>query len=515
MKYFNTVGPVNPTDHYFLPHRLDWEELNQFIKNKYYFVLHAPRQSGKTTAVMEFVRHLNTQEKYTGLYVSTETSHVYVNDEIGAMESLLGRFISAISQQLFGQEIVVQLIHDILQGKEKKDMLGKFLEMWAEKNTKPLVLFFDEVDGMMGNALISFLKQLRSGYTHRPKHFPQSVCLIGVRDLRDYKMQTKEHVELGVLYSPFNIKSDSLRLKDFSLEDVRTLYLQHTEETGQKFTKEAIEYAFTLTQGQPWLVNAIGYQACFRDVTDRTQPITKEVIEQAKEALILRRDTHIGALVDRLSEERVRQIIDAVINGNITPQDFKIDDLQYVRDLGLIKQGKLEIANPIYQEIIPRELTYGTVQSLSQRTVDYQNSDGTLNVQILLQKFTEFYRDNSAIWLEKFAYKESGPHLLLMAFLQRIINGGGSIYREYALGRDRVDLLIKWGGQKIVIELKVLRGDKTLTEGLKQTAGYMDACGATEGHLVIFDRDINKPWNEKISQRIANESGKEIHIWML
>ena len=95
----------------------------------------------------------------------------------------------------------------------------------------------------------------------------------------------------------------------------------------------------------------------------------------------------------------------------------------------------------------------------------------------LLEAFTQFYRENSDIWLEKFAYKEAGPHLLFMAFLQRIINGGGKIHREYALGRKRVDLLIEWilrktlkQKQRIVIELKIKRGPKTMEEGLEQTA---------------------------------------------
>lgn len=227
------------------------------------------------------------------------------------------------------------------------------------------------------------------------------------------------------------------------------------------------------------------------------------------------RDTHIGALFDRLTEKRVQVIVDAILTGKAIIEDFKIDDLKYARDLGLIKQRGLEIANPIYQEIIPRELTYVTTESLTQRTVDYQNKDGGLNMNLLMEKFTEFYRENSAIWLEQFQYKESGPHLLLMAFLQRIINGGGRIYREYALGRGQVDLLIEWRGQRIVIEIKIFYGENTLFKGLQQTASYMNTSHATEGHLVIFDRDPNKSWEEKISSSTAKEDNQEIHVWMM
>lgn len=192
-----------------------------------------------------------------------------------------------------------------------------------------------------------------------------------------------------------------------------------------------------------------------------------------------------------------------------------MDDIQYVRDLGLIKPDTLVIANPIYQEIIPRELTYGTMQSITERNIDYVNENGELNVERLLTKFTEFYRLNADIWIEKFDYKESGPHLLMMAFLQRVINGGGHIHREYALGRERVDLLIKWENQTIVIEIKINRGPASITKGLEQTKAYMDTCSADEGHLVVFDKSKDKTWSEKIYQRTETINGSEIKVWGL
>ena len=169
---------------------------------------------------------------------------------------------------------------------------------------------------------------MRAGYPDRPKHFPQSICLFGVRDVRDYLIWSESEHNMVLGGSAFNIKAESLTLPNFSLAQVRDLYEQHTHDTGQQFTDDAIEYAYYLTQGQPWLVNALAYQACFRDVTDRSQPITKDVIERAKETLILRRDTHIDQLVHKLQEPRVRNIIDAIISGKDVPkQIFHLDDL--------------------------------------------------------------------------------------------------------------------------------------------------------------------------------------------
>lgn len=313
--------------------------------------------------------------------------------------------------------------------------------------------------------------------------------------------------------SAFNIKAESLVLHNFSPEQVRYLYEQHTQETGQPFTDEAIKYAFYLTQGQPWLANALAYQACFKDITDRTQPITKEVIERAKETLIKRQDTHLDMLMDRLYEPRVCSIIDAIISGTGQESNFKPDDLQYVRDLGLISLRAISIANPIYQEIIPLALSYTKQETIIQNILWYQNTDGSLNMSKLLEAFTQFYRESSDVWLEKFAYKESGPHLLLMAFLQRIINGKGTIHREYALERKRVDLFITWHDQRIVVETKVDRGTVAFEKALNQTAQYADTVHATENHLVIFDRDIHKTWQEKIYQQQEHFNNRLIHIW--
>jgi type II secretory pathway predicted ATPase ExeA len=512
MRYFNTVGVTNPEKHYFLPHRLNWKQLEEFIEKEYYFILHAPRQSGKTSAIKEFVQHLNQEGKYCALYLSTEIAKVAVNDVVQANKSLAYELLDRIRSTFSGDPIINVIKGLLVSAFFPERLVYEILMTWSEQNQRPLVLFFDEFDGLMGDSLISLLAQFRSGYSNRPKQFPQSICLIGVRDLRDYKIKTKNQEELGVLYSPFNIKAESIKLPDFSQEDVRTLYLQHTQETGQQFTDEAIKYAYYLTQGQPWLVNALAYQACFRDVQDRSITITKEIIDRAKEELILRRDTHLDALVDRLKEPRVLRILDAVIAGTLIEQEYSIDDLSYVRDLGLIAKKGIEIANPIYQEVLPRALSYARQEGIPYTSIDYLDDKKNLLVIKLLEKFQQFYRENAEIWLQGSAYKECGPHLIMMAFLQRIINGGGTLHREYGLGRGRVDLLIHWKQQRIVIELKIKRGEKTVIEGLEQTTDYMVTANATEGHLIVFDSS-KKSWDEKIYREQRQEAGKTIEVW--
>nr|MDQ2730586.1 ATP-binding protein [Armatimonadota bacterium] len=365
--------------------------------------------------------------------------------------------------------------------------------------------------------------QIRAGYPRRPATFPQSVVLCGVRDVRDYRIHSSADKAIITGGSAFNIKAESLRLGDFTADEMTRLYAQHTEETGQEFTAAALEGAWELTRGQPWLVNALAYETCFRmkEGKDRTHPITAEMIYTAKDNLILRRETHLDQLADKLKEERVRRVIEPLLVGNTSPDLIPSDDVSYVRDLGLIRtEGQLEISNPIYREVIPRELTYSTQLTISENPAWYISPDGRLNMPKLLGAFAEFFREHSEHWVERFDYKEAGPQLLLQAFLQRIMNGGGRVEREYGLGKKRTDLLLLWpvegqDKQKIVIELKLVYGtvERTIGEGLPQTADYMDRSGATEGHLVVFDRDPKKPWAEKLFRRTENYGSWDVMVW--
>jgi hypothetical protein len=413
----------------------------------------------------------------------------------------------------------------------------------CETLSKPLVLFIDEIDALIGDVLVSVLRQLRSGYADRPRFFPISVVLCGVRDVRDYRIHQSDG-EIITGGSCFNIKAESLRLGDFSQNEIRELYEQHTEATGQTFDEDIYPKVWSLTHGQPWLVNALANQATSKipEGRDRNNPITLDIIERAAEMLILERATHLDQLADKLREGRVRRVIAPMVSGEDWAKDMNEtpspDDVQYVIDLGLIRRLDAEhgrtpvISNDIYKEIIPRELTVIMQDGMASRPAQpwYVEHDGKLGISKLLRDFQQFFRENVESWVEAFDYKEAGFQLLLQAFLQRVVNGGGLIEREYALGRGRVDLLVRWRypkdvprreqkEQRVVIELKTIRKnrapDAVLSEGLKQTARYADESNADEAHLVICDERSGRDWDEKIYEREEFFDGKIIRVWGL
>ena len=524
MRYFNTSGPVVADDHYHVPplSRVDLAELRLLIDQKRYFVLHAPRQTGKTSALLALQDLLNAEGGYRCVYVNVEGAQAMREDVERATRVILGQ-LALRARDALGDDFLSGAWSGIAD--EFRDgALGAALTLWAEADARPLVLLIDEIDSLVGDTLLSVLRQLRAGYDMRPVRFPQSVILCGVRDVRDYRIWSSSEKTMVTGGSAFNIKAESLRLGDFSKAEVRDLLGQHTEETGQPFTEAALDAIWTQTQGQPWLVNALAYETCFRGelAKDRSRPVTEADVLDAREQLIQRRDTHLDQLTDKLREDRVWRVVEPLLTG-ARESSYTARDVEYVRDLGLIaRDPPIRMANPIYAEVVPRELTWLAQDDLPHDPAWYVDASGALRLGKLLEAFQEFYRENSEHWVERYGFKEAGPQLLLQAFLQRVVNSGGRIEREYALGGGRTDLLIVWpqGGRasKYVVECKVRhdrRGlERTVAEGVEQTAAYMDRCGAEAGHLVVFDRSDERSWDEKVFRDVRTaENGAEIAVW--
>ena len=506
MRFFNTAGPVRLDDHYAIHplHRTDMEELLDLIRAKQYFVLHAPRQTGKTSALIALRDLLNSGEagNFRCVHTNMEVGQVARDDVARGMRAILSRL--AMRARLQGDDFPRESWRAALEASGPDDALGDLLSNWCLANPTPLVLLVDEIDSLVGDTLLSVLRQLRAGYEQRPEGFPHSIVLCGVRDIRDYRVRLSSG-EVVAGGSPFNVAAKSLRMGDFTKAETQALVAQHKDETGQRFSPAALDAVWAQTQGQPWLVNALCAWACFDNEAgrDRSRTIEVDDIFAAREELILSRRTHLDQLAHKLEEERVRRVVEPILSG--TEAQHHVRDLEYVRDLGLIDSSQPpRIANPIYQEVVPRELGYILQSSLDADAAWYVDDSGCLDMHKLLAAFSTFFGEHAEHWLGRFDdYREAGPQLILQAYLQRLVNGGGRIEREYGLGRGRTDLLVLWPRQagqpsdlwqRFVVECKVLRDSDrnslagTIDRGVEQTLGYMAKCKAEEGHLVVIDR---------------------------
>lgn len=511
-RWFNTAGPCQDDIHYILPPTRRLPTLERLIAQRSYFVLHAPRQVGKTTAMIALAQKLTASGKYSAAMVSVETGAAYSHDPDAAERAILNEWQLSLKYWL-PSELHPPSWLDLPAG----NRIAQALSTWSELSPRPIVLFVDEIDSLRGETLISILRQLRSGYPRRPQLFPQAIGLIGLRDVRDYKLASGGSERLNTS-SPFNVKVESLVLRDFTAEEVIELYQQHSDDTGQIFTPESLELVFELTQGQPWLVNAIARQLTEVIAPDPATTITPEMVQTAKEILIRRQDTHLDSLAERLQEDRVKAIIQPMLAG-LELGNIPNDDIQFVLDLGLCKmdvQGGLTIANPIYREVLPRVLTVTPSASLPQIAPSWLNEDGTLNIDTLLSSFLTFWLQHGEPLLKSTSYPEIAPHLVLMAFLHRVINGGGSLEREYAIGRDRMDLCLRYGKVILGIELKVWRTRKAdpLAKGIEQLDRYLTRLDQSIGWLVIFDRRDNAAElsDRLTSEQIQTDTGKTIIV---
>jgi hypothetical protein len=503
-RFFNTTGPCNPEYHYMLPSedRLVGAQLHRYIKDQLYWVLHAPRQTGKTTFLKSWMREINAGEEAIACYVSVERCQGLLEIE-RAMPALYNAILKHANE------------HGIpapqANTNDPASLLSETLVYWAKLVApKPLIVLFDEVDVLEGEVMISFLRQLRDGFAGRGTGaFPASIALTGMRDLKDYITAAKggKAPDPG---SPFNVKADSASLSDFTKKDVAKLFSQRTEETGQQITPEALEYVYEQSKGQPWIVNSLFLRATMRILNEEsTETVSIAHVREAREQMILARETHLDALACRLEDPRIRLVIESLMTGEPNPALGDSEQFRICLDLGLVSidGGTPQIANPVYREVIARQMTFGTQLAIPQPAWQWQKPDGSLDMDRLLREFQKFWRRHSEVWEQKSNYTEAFPHLLLMAFLQRVTNGGGHIEREYAAGRGRMDLAVEFGEQRYIIEVKVVyyydSPQTVREEGMEQICDYRDKINAAApAWLVIFDRRPKVkelPWEERIT----------------
>jgi len=513
-KTFNIAGPCRPAEHYMLPTQERCGGLIDLIDHRQYFTIHAARQSGKTTLLLELTRQLNEAKKYYALYCSLETVQ-----GIGDAKEGMPAVINALRSDIKFHPLLRHIpFAGHIDESRFNTILRESLSYFCEESDKPLVILFDEVDCLSNGTLISFLRQLRNGYINRDNiPFVHSIALVGMRNIRDYQAKIREERETLGSASPFNIVKTSKTLRNFTQDEITKLCAQHAQATGQVFSQPVAVRIYHYTQGQPWLVNAIACEIVERILQWKGR-ILPEHVEQAVQTLIMRRDTHIDSLMERLKEARVQRIVEPVILGENAGFSSLDDDYQYVLDLGLLRYTTRQLvpANPIYAEVIIRTLS-------SQVRMEIDGPDylpdsstyvraGKLDMKRLLSDFQQFWRENSESWTKRYQYVEAAPHLTLQAFLQRIVNSGGSVTREMAAGSKRLDLYVQYQGSNYPIELKIRYGEQTYQEGIEKLADYMDKLSCQEGWLVVFDKRKHTAWKDKIFWRSSRIGEKTIHV---
>ncbi|MBM4345953.1 MAG: AAA-like domain-containing protein [Deltaproteobacteria bacterium] len=526
-RQFNTAHVNRAEQHYTLPplDRLP-PTVEGLVHDGYYFVLHAPRQSGKTTTVLALADKLRADGRYAVVYCTVEAARATACvDEV--VDVVIDVVRLATARQLSPAERPPAL--PVADREPARTRLYAYLAAWCTACPRPVVLFIDEIDCLQDEGLVSVLSQFRMGYAERPKGFPHSVCIFGMRDVRDYKIASGGQ-DRAASSSPFNVKRESITLATFSRADVAALYAQHTAETGQAFTAAAIDRVAELTGGQPHLVNALAHDVVAKQGWTGTVDVAQ--IDTAKDNLIVQWGTHFDSLMARLREDRVLRVLEPILAGS-SIGGGDLEDDRYCRDLGLIDGPDGDIANAIYREVIPRCLAGRWQHKLRVTSGRWRGDDGRLDIDGLRAAFLAFWREHAEGFVQAEGYREVAVQLVFMGFLQRIVNGGGWVDREYAAGSRRMDILVRWPVpdddgtvprypvrfERHLFELKVWhpkKGDPR-DEGLAQVGAYLRRVPCESASLLIFDRRPEteaREWGDRMVVEEARPLVEGREVWV-
>ncbi|MFM2153723.1 MAG: hypothetical protein RL199_2158, partial [Pseudomonadota bacterium] len=388
---------------------------------------------------------------------------------------------------------------------------GYALAEWSVASDRPLVFVIDEVDTLARAPFVSMLAQIRASFERRGRSFPASIVLAGMRSLRDHDMALGGDGS----GSPFNIV-EYVHVGNFTRDEVSRLYAQHTAETGQRFSDAAIEVVWAQTRGQPLLVNALAKWAVTQLVTDVSKEVEASHIEEAVRLFEASNPMHLASLVKRLSEERVMRVVAPAIRGSDL-QGVPADDLRYVRELGILAErgeGELAMANPIYARSLMRALAEPLRANIAALAPIWRRPDGSIDLLRLREAFLDFWSQHGRVLDPLVTKYEIVPHVVLTAWLDRVVNGGGRVEREVAVGRGRLDVLVRHRDLRLPIEVKVQVDGRPdpVPKGLEQLDRYCEGLRVDTGWLVVFDQRTGAADAVQEATEVVTAGGRTVWV---
>ena len=513
MRRFGTEGRVDPAQHYFVPRTNEIADFINRVRAGKYIVLFAPRQTGKTTFFRRVLDVLNEETR-----VGSEVEIFRQNPTAAAtaaaylpirLDFQVCRNLSAAEFYAYLSKGIRSQIESVFQKQRRMPSLSQFLDatpltnhismidffrdLQALLQNQRIVLMIDEFDGIPQSALSDFLYALRLIYLSDELRCPYSVGIVGVKSI------TQLDYDRSV--SPFNIQ-DEFRLPNFTLEQVRELLRQYTEEVGQVFMPEVIESIHKQTAGQPVLVNRLAQILTETLDIPKNEPITIAHFTTAHTRLLRERNTNIDHLTTNIRRDPRFESVLMHIMTRDEGVDFNLDDdiISELATYGVIQEGidgMCEILNPIYLYRILRTFK-PTVNGLEDRYLpddtdngfdDYLMSTGRIDMGSLLNNFRDFIaRAGFRILQMPDTPQESVGQYLLMAYLDAFVRRiGGMMHIEVQTGRGRMDIIVTHNQRKYIVETKIWRGTHYYQSGKRQLARYLKLEGVTEGFYIVFD----------------------------
>lgn len=494
---FETRGPVHRERNYYVPRTGEIANLVERIKNGRYTVIFAPRQTGKTTffrwaldtLIAEDATYLPIQlnfEEYKNLQLHAFYS--YLLEDI--RKEILNHFQryqsppdSALLQFLEGCSIT-----------DHVSMRGFFEQLQGYLPNRRVAIIIDEFDGIPGAAVSDFLHSLRRIYlSTNANRCPDGLAIVGVRSI------TQLNYDRSI--SPFNIQDD-FSLSNFTLEQIRNLFGQHTTETGQAFPSEVVEKVHRQTAGQPFLVNRMAQILTQEMALPLEDTITPAHFEAAHQQILDEDNVHLAHLTTNIRRDpRFEPLLMRIcLKENGVRFNIRNELISELATYGVLKKGVngfCKVTNPIYQYNVVQTFT-PIVNGLEDEYLpeegdvdfsDYVTAAGKINIRALLSNFRDFIaRAGYRILEVPESPQEFVGAYLLYSYLDYFMGEiGGFMYPEVPTGRGRMDLIILYRGEKYIIEIKIWSGEKRYQKGKNQLARYLDLEKVQEGYYLVFD----------------------------
>ena len=494
MRCFETRGPVYPEDNYVIART---EKLSDFVnrlEKGRYIVLFAPRQTGKTT----FFRHALDRlpsEAYFPIQLDFQASNNLEPSEFyeGIYDDIREEIENVFQKRGSSPSEALNQLLDNTKLTNHLSMRRFFRRLSDLLENQKVVLIIDEFDGIPQTVVSDFLYTLRHIYLSGRHRCPHSVGIVGVKSI------TQLNYDRSI--SPFNIQ-DEFKLPNFTLDQVRELLLQYTDEVGQPFAPKVIESIHKQTAGQPVLVNRFAQILTEEIGIPKSEPITLEHFSKAHAQLLSEGHTHIEHLVTNIRRDRQFEalLMKIVSYDEGMPFNLYNELISELATYGVIAEGAdglCEIVNPIYHYCIIQAFkppVNGLEQDyFSENTragfQDYLTTDGHIQMGALLDNFRDFIARAGfkILQVPETPQEYVGQHLLF-AYLEQFVQiVGGTLHVEVPTGRGRMDLLILHHQRKYIVETKIWGGDIRYQAGKTQLAAYVKLEKAVEGYYVVFD----------------------------
>lgn len=513
MKKFTVTGTCIPEEHYMVDISNKIEEIEKMVDEGAYFTINRPRQYGKTTTMSLLTDVLEKK------YIVIDTSFEGAGDDMFATEEAFCKNIFAIFAKSvrFTDKQLYHLFKEYIEITKNFTDLSNNLTNIIESLDKEVVLIIDEVDQSSPNRIfMQFLGVLRNKYLamKRKKDITfKSVILGGVHDIKNIKLKMRDESDRN-FNSPWNIAADFTVEMSFSAAEIETMLLDYKNETGINMeTGLLAEEISKFTSGYPYLVSRL----CTNIDEYLNKDWTIKGVEEAVKMTLKKKNILFDDVIKNIenNEDIKSTIYEMLIKGkeiNYNPDAYE-KGLMY----GLLseKDGKLVIHNKIFEERIYNYLLeQKKIRDMYTEFVGIDENqfieNNKLNMEQCLLKFQEvMYQEYKE---EDEEFYETNGRLIFLAYLKPILNGRGfSFVEAETRNKKRMDVVITFGNEKYIVELKIWNGKKYEDKGLKQLSEYLEIQGLDTGYMIVFNFNKNKEYSSEWIE-IGNKNIFEVMV---